>query len=65
MAFAHTGDPNHAELPQWDASKDGDEACMIFDRTCDCRHNFDHKLLEVHKRVAPPFNFGQVENAQH
>ena len=63
MAFAHTGDPNHAELPHWDASKEDDEATMIFDRTCEVRHNFDHKLLELHKKYAPPF--GPVENAQH
>lgn len=65
MAFAKTGDPNHAELPHWDASTEGDEAVMVFDRTCECRHNFDHELLKIHEKALPPFNFGAVENAQH
>ena len=32
--------------PKWPASTPGDEATMIFDKTCEVRHNFDHKLVK-------------------
>jgi len=49
MSFARTGDPNHAELPNWPATIPGDEATMIFDRTCRVGHNFDHELQKIHR----------------
>lgn len=63
--FARTGDPNHKELPKWDASTPGDETTMIFDRTCACRHNFDHALLALHQKAMPQFIPGAADNAQH
>ncbi len=63
--FARTGDPNHDELPTWDASRPGDEATMIFDRTCECRHNFDNELIAYHKTLIPKNLFGEDVEIQH
>lgn len=65
MAFAHTGDPNHAEIPFWPACRDGDEATMIFDRTCTVRHNHDTRLLELYKQASPEFSLFDTDNIQH
>lgn len=65
MNFARTGDPNHDELPTWEASKPGDEATMIFDRTCECKHNFDAELVDVHSTIIPKFLFGGDVEIQH
>ncbi|MBR0087734.1 MAG: carboxylesterase/lipase family protein [Lachnospiraceae bacterium] len=62
MNFAKCGDPNHAEIPFWPASKAGDEATMIFDRNCVVRHNHDDELLALHKKAGVRISF---ENAQH
>ena len=62
MNFAKTGDPNHAEIPFWPASKPGDEATMLFDRTCTVRHNHDDELLKLQKKAAPPFVFGNIQH---
>jgi len=56
-AFAHSGDPNHDKLPNWPAVKPGDEATMIFDRTCEVRHNYDDDLMVLLQEISPPFNF--------
>ena len=65
MSFAKNGDPNHDELPTWEASKPGDEATMIFDRTCEVRHNFDNELIDLHKSLTPKFLFGGDVEIQH
>lgn len=57
--FAKYGDPGHAALPQWPASKPGDEAVMLFDRVCELKHNFDHNLVDAVYAVAP--RFGEEE----
>ena len=44
--FARYGSPETPSLPKWPASTPGDEATMIFDKTCEVRHNFDHKLVK-------------------
>lgn len=44
--FARYGSPDTPSLPKWPASTPGDEATMIFDKTCEVRHNFDHKLVK-------------------
>ncbi len=62
MNFAKTGDPNHAEIPFWPASKPGDEATMIFDRTCVVRHNHDDELLKEQKAAAVKFVFGNIQH---
>ena len=47
MSFARTGNPNNDKMPHWDASKEGDEATFVFDKECECRHNYDHELIKV------------------
>lgn len=57
--FARNGNPSHPGLPNWPACKPGDEATMIFDNNCEVKHNFDHELIVLHKKVAPKFSFGE------
>lgn len=64
IQFAKTGVPKAENLPEWEACKPGDEATMIFDEKCEIRHNYDHKLVEIHNEVAPPFQF-MTEEIQH
>lgn len=63
MNFAKTGDPNHCEIPFWPASTEGDEATLIFDRTCSVRHNHDNELMEEQKRSGA--KTGSFAGAQH
>ncbi len=57
--FARYGNPNVPALPEWPSSEENDEAVMIFDKKCEVRHNFDHDLIELHKKAAPMFIFGE------
>ena len=65
MSFAKTGNPNNDKLPTWDASKENDEATMIYDIECECRHNFDYKLISIGKEAF--FKYGRLafDNVQH
>lgn len=65
LAFARTGDPNCEGLPEWAPSTPEDEAVMIFDKSCEVRHNFDHGLIAAHKKYAPAFQFGGDADIQH
>jgi para-nitrobenzyl esterase len=58
--FARSGNPGHPGLPDWPACKPGDEATMIFDRSCEVKHNHDNELIALHKRVAPKWRPGGV-----
>lgn len=53
--FARNGKPSSEVLPEWPACAPGDEATMIFDKECEVRHNYDHELVAMHKKYAPPF----------
>lgn len=53
ISFARYGNPNYAALPDWPACTKGDEAVMIFDRKCEVRHNYDHKLIEILMKTNP------------
>ncbi len=65
MSFAKTGNLNNDKLPRWDASKENDEATFVFDIECECRHNFDHKLVQMGREAF--FKYGQFAfgNIQH
>ena len=52
--FARYGSPETPSLPNWPACTPGDEATMIFDRTCEIRRNFDHELVK--KLVETEYN---------
>lgn len=53
IQFARTGDPSHDLLPQWPACTPNDEACMIFDKECEVRHNHGHALMLRYQSIAP------------
>jgi para-nitrobenzyl esterase len=63
--FARFGNPNHPALPNWTACKPGDAVTMIFDNTCEVKHNYDYELMDLHKKAAPPFFFGEDDIALH
>ena len=58
LNFARTGKPSSDALPECPACTPDDEATMVFDKTCEVRHNYDHELIALHKKAAPPFFFG-------
>lgn len=60
MAFARTGKPEYEGLPQWPASRENDEATMIFDRVCEVRHNHDDRLLKLHAEASPKFDLAAM-----
>lgn len=47
IAFAKTGDPNHAGIPYWPASRPGEEQTMIFGKDTRVRCNHDEKLIPL------------------
>lgn len=60
MAFSRTGKPEYEGLPQWPASREDDEATMIFDRVCEVRHNHDDRLLKLHAEASPKFDLAAM-----
>ncbi len=57
VQFARYGRPDYIGLPQWPACTPEDEATMIFDRTCEIRHNYDHALIEQIMKTNPQLPF--------
>ena len=57
IQFARYGNPEYIGLPAWPACTPEDEATMIFDRTCELRHNHDHALMEVLMKTEPKLPF--------
>lgn len=47
MAFAYTGSPGHAELPEWPASTPEAEYTMVFGRKTQIRVNHDAELMPL------------------
>lgn len=45
--FAHNGDPNTEDLPQWEPYSIENEALMVFDYECELRHNPDRELQNI------------------
>ena len=38
---------------------------MIFDKQCEVRHNYDHELVALHKKLAPsPWSHNDDEEEQ-
>ena len=44
--FARTGNPSNELMPEWAPVKDGNGACMVFDKTTECRFHHDDELLK-------------------
>lgn len=56
MAFAHSGDPNHAGIPEWKPSSPEEEHTMLFSGDTREVVNHDHELIPlVAKHMGPIF----------
>ena len=53
LALSKNGDPNHKDMPQWKPFTKEDPETMIFDRTSECRRDFDTELLSAMKAWGP------------
>ncbi len=59
VAFAYSGNPNHAGLPKW--KEFGQEKnTMVFDRESVLRTNYDRELIDTIERVCPPMTIDQI-----
>jgi para-nitrobenzyl esterase len=47
VAFARTGNPNHAGLPLWPAYMRQQDATLIFDNRCEVRHGLEREGLAL------------------
>lgn len=55
VAFAYTGDPNHPGMAPWPPVKDGNGACMIFDRRVYAAYHHDDDLMAaLDPELLPP-----------
>ena len=52
LAFARTGNPKNAAIPEWPACRPGREAVLVIDRNTRVKENFDHRLQEACVRSA-------------
>ncbi|MBQ8973096.1 MAG: carboxylesterase/lipase family protein [Clostridia bacterium] len=56
IAFAKTGDPNNAAVPEWPRCTPTEEYVMVFDTETRVLKNFDHALLpELQRSMMPLF----------
>lgn len=51
--YAHTGDPNNKEIPNWSTYETGHEATMLFDSVCQEKIDYDRALMFAHAKYAP------------
>ena len=69
MAFAKTGDPNHAGIPAWPASTPEREAVILFDADTRVVCNHDHALIPAVRKAMEPIQKRMMEEsmkkAQH
>ena len=69
IAFARTGDPNHAGIPDWPAGTPDTENTMVFGKQTHLGANYDHALIEKAAAVTGPMLMklfmGQTEEIQH
>jgi len=61
VAFARTGAPGHADIPEWVPCTADSVTTMIFDRTCAAKTDFDREYMDymtanfpMTMRLAPP-----------
>ncbi len=63
-SFAKDGKPDTGQGLVWEPSTGAEEHTMIFDKACRTGINFDHDLINLHKKHGPAFVFGGQE-VQH
>lgn len=63
IAFARTGNPNHAGIPEWPVSAPGEEQTMVFCKDTQVRCNYDAELIPLlAKHMGPVFERMMREN---
>ncbi|MCM1221514.1 MAG: carboxylesterase family protein, partial [Lachnospiraceae bacterium] len=63
MAFARTGNPNHAGIPDWESSTGTEEKTLLFGREVVSRTNFDEKLIPALLPVAREYKRKRMASA--
>ncbi|WP_294069650.1 carboxylesterase/lipase family protein [Proteiniphilum sp. UBA1028] len=56
LSFAHTGNPNTEDLPDWERYTPEEGVTMFFDNTCEVKYNHDKELLDI-VRLFPQNDF--------
>ena len=54
ISFARTGDPNHAGIPQWDASSPDQMNTLVFNKNTGVRVNYDQELNALLSEIRLP-----------
>ena len=54
ISFARTGDPNHAGIPQWDASAPDQMNTLVFNKNTGVRVNYDQELNALLSEIKLP-----------
>lgn len=62
--FARTGNPGTESLP-WPECLKGEEKVLIFDKSCQIKINYDHKLIALHEKCFDGASRLQADNVQH
>ena len=63
VAFAKTGNPNHAGMPHWDAVCPDKVPTMLFDRETIQKVDFDQKLMDLLPDPKPGFSGSGIMHA--
>ena len=65
IAFARTGDPNHAFIPQWPPVTEQRDVTMVFDAHTRISENRDAELLPVFRRYVGPVYCRELQGVMH
>lgn len=65
IAFAKTGDPNNAFIPQWQPTTEQKDVTMVFDADTRISENRDAKLLPVFRRYVGPVYCRELQGVMH
>ncbi len=55
--FAHTGNPNNEDMPEWEPFTPDGGATMLFDNQSELVHNHDKEMIEIATSVPQPSIF--------
>lgn len=65
VAFAHTGNPNHADLIEWPAFTGEHPITAVFDKETTVREGYDDELMKLLDLYKPAFAFGLERKKKH